>query len=87
VYVYRNILARSHNRSSSGDATVHYTRVVEPHATVTCVTILSLAQLCFHAKLMSPAAVMYVVFMCSSKQRYVQSHIAFFTCPVRLNRL
>jgi hypothetical protein len=62
VALWRNCL-------SIGNATVHYARVVELHATVTCVKILRVTHHCFRAKFMLSATVMYVVFVCSSKCR------------------
>lgn len=70
----------SHNYRCSGNATVHYARVVELHATVICVKILRVAQHCFHAKFMSPATVMYVVFMCSPKCRIETKTCSFAVC-------
>jgi hypothetical protein len=70
----------SRNYLCSGNATVHYARVVELHATVTCVKIMRVAQHCFHAKFMSPATVMYVVFMCSSKCRFETKACSFAHC-------
>ena len=47
MYVYRNIVAPSRDYRYSGNATVHYARIVEIHATVTCVKYCALHSITF----------------------------------------
>ena len=82
MYVYRNIVALSRNYRCNGNATVHFARVVELHATVTYVKLLRVAQHCFHAKFMSPATVTYVVFMCSCNCHIETKGCSFAHCIV-----
>jgi hypothetical protein len=45
MYLCRNIVARSRNRSSSGNTTTHFARIVELHVTVNYITIMNVTKL------------------------------------------